>query len=105
MKLKQFFQFCLWLTWTKAKKADSAVSHSLNPEDFLECIDEVRQAVKHEQDMFHLAMPSRKDTQDKDNGKKADESMLNEVETFEKALNSFATYAPASATDDEAAEK
>ena len=64
--------------------------------------------MKHEQDMFHLAMPSRKDTQDKsskDNGKKADESMLNEVETFEKALNSFATYAPASATDDEAAEK
>ena len=70
--------------------------------DFLECIDEVRQSAKHEQDMFYLTKPPGKDSQEKAakrNGKTTDEDMLKEVETFEEAFLSYATHAPASATD------
>ena len=52
--------------------------------------------------MFYLTKPPGKDSQEKagkDNGKRTDEDMLKEVETFEEAFHSFTTYAPASATD------
>lgn len=78
---------------TKNNKLDSPVGHYLIPKDFLECIDEVRQSLKHEQDMFYLTKPPGKDPQEKegkDNGKKADETKpknKKEYKTFDGNLS------------------
>ena len=94
----------LWLNRTKAHKCASPVGHSLTTADFLDCIDEVRESVKHEQDMFYLTKPPGKDSQEKagkDNAKKAEETKQKkeEYKTFDQAFQSFANLASESATD------
>ena len=93
----------LWLNRTKANKTACPLGHSLTTKDFLECIDEVRQSAKHEQDMFYLSKPPGKDSQaGKDNGKKTEEAKQKkekEYKTFDDAFQSFVSLASESATE------